>query len=70
MKYDTSSKACRSCGKKLRADDIGIYMKLVSRNSTDFLCMSCLAPSLSTTAENLQALADRYRKSGECVLFR
>lgn len=64
------AKQCRQCGLKLTSDDRGIYMKLVTRNTRDFLCMSCLAPKLNTTAENLQKLADRYRSSGECVLFR
>ena len=67
--YDLT-KQCRKCGARLSADDRGIYMKLVTRSATDFMCMACLAPELNTTKENLQKLADHYRESGECVLFR
>lgn len=67
---DNSQKICRQCGCRLSSDDRGIYMKLVTRTPENFLCMSCLAPRLNTTAENLQKLADSYRASGECVLFR
>lgn len=65
-----SSKYCTECGAKLTADDRGIYMKLVTRTAQTFLCMSCLAPRLKTDSDNLRKLADYYRASGECTLFR
>ena len=37
---------CRKCGAHLTTDEKAIYMKLVSRNASSFLCMDCLAEAL------------------------
>ena len=37
---------CRKCGAHLTSDEKAIYMKLVSRTASSFLCMDCLAEAL------------------------
>ena len=37
---------CRKCGAHLTSDEKAIYMKLVSRTASSFLCMDCLAVAL------------------------
>lgn len=64
------TKQCYRCEKSLSADEKAIYMKMVSRNSTEFLCLDCLAEKLHCTREALEERIRYYRESGNCVLFR
>lgn len=64
------NKHCRECNSELHSDERGIYMKLVTRNATSFLCMDCLAKELNCKRSDLQKRIDYYRESGNCVLFR
>ena len=64
--YDT----CMRCSHKLYADDIAIYLKLVNRGATEFLCIDCLATDFKTCRQEIEKLIAYYRKSGECTLFR
>lgn len=66
----SSASKCYKCGTNLLADDKGIYMKMVSRNATEFLCMDCLAVKLHCTRNDLEDRVRYYRESGNCVLFR
>lgn len=61
---------CYQCDKSLLADDKAIYMKMVNRGATSFLCMDCLAVQLNCTREALEERVRYYRESGNCVLFR
>lgn len=61
---------CRKCGSKLFGDEIAIYMKLISRNATDYLCLNCLSERLGCQREDLEKRIRYYRESGECTLFR
>lgn len=61
---------CRKCGSKLSGDEIAIYMKLISRNATDYLCLNCLSERLGCKREDLEKRIRYYRESGECTLFR
>ena len=51
-------------------DDKGIYMKMVTRNAREFLCMDCLAQSLGCTRKDLEERVRIFRESGNCTLFR
>lgn len=64
--YDT----CMRCNSKLLADDIAIYLKLVNRGATEFLCIDCLASDFKTSRQKIEDLIAYYRKTGECTLFR
>lgn len=61
---------CYQCGAVLTWDDIGIYMKMVSRNSREFLCMDCLAVKLGCRRIDLEERVRYFRESGNCTLFR
>ncbi len=63
-------KHCMKCGAALTADDMGIYMKMVSRDAEQFLCMGCLAEKLGCPRSALEERVRYYRESGNCVLFR
>lgn len=48
----------------------GIYMKMVSRDAREFLCMDCLACKLGCRREDLEERIRYFRESGNCTLFR
>ena len=59
---------CAACGRRLCQDEIGLSCKLISRGTTVFYCVPCLAGRFRTTEQALLELADRFRESG-CTLF-
>lgn len=61
---------CRKCGAHLISDEKAIYMKLVSRTASSFLCMDCLAEALHCERKAIEERIRYYRESGNCVLFR
>lgn len=61
---------CRDCGAALAADDKAIYMKLISRNATSFLCIDCLGAQLGCGKGPIEERIRYYRESGNCTLFR
>ena len=64
------SNHCLRCGVPLVWDDKGIYMKMVTRNAREFLCMDCLAKNLGCTRKDLEERVRYFRESGNCTLFR
>lgn len=61
---------CQQCGVHLSSDEKAIYMKMVSRNATEFLCLNCLSEKLGCSRGALEERIRYYRESGNCVLFR
>ena len=61
---------CRKCGAHLTSDEKAIYMKLVSRTASSFLCMDCLAEALHCERKAIEERIRYSRESGNCVLFR
>lgn len=61
---------CTSCHASLSADDKAIYMKLVSRTATSFLCIDCLGRKLGCGRKPIEERIRYYRESGNCTLFR
>ena len=64
------NRTCRTCGVPLRTDDVAIYLKLVTRNAQDFLCIDCLGEKLKCGRAPIEQLIKYFRVSGNCVLFR
>ncbi|UQZ36143.1 hypothetical protein C2I18_23010 [Paenibacillus sp. PK3_47] len=64
------NRTCRTCGVPLMTDDVAIYLKLVTRNARDFLCIDCLGVQLNCGREPIEQLITYFRESGKCVLFR
>lgn len=63
-------KKCRECGAELLTDEVAIYLKLVTRNAQDFLCIDCLGRELKCGREPIEERIKYFRKTGNCVLFR
>lgn len=61
---------CKACGAALAADDKAIYMKLISRNASSFLCIDCLGAQLGCGRGPIEERIRYYRESGNCTLFR
>lgn len=62
------SDCCYRCQKKLEGDEIGLNRKIVNRQATQFLCISCLADHFKTSEAALCDYIDRQRANG-CALF-
>ena len=65
----SNQSSCYECGTSLVWDDIGIYMKMVTRNAREFLCMDCLAKKLGCSRKDLEERVRYFRESGNCTLF-
>ncbi len=63
-------KTCKKCSAELFSDDIAIHRKLILRNAEEFFCIDCLAEYFGCKRENVEALIEHYRISGNCTLFR
>lgn len=63
-------KTCYVCGKTpLTKDEIGLTKKLISKKTTSFYCLSCLAEYLEVTEEELLAKVEEFKNEG-CTLFK
>ena len=61
---------CKECNSRLSSDEKAIYMKLIDRTATEFLCLDCLGEKLGCGRAALEERIRFYRESGNCVLFR
>ena len=59
---------CKQCGRLLERDEIAIYRKMVHRNASQFLCISCLAAEFSVSEELVREKIVHFKKMG-CTLF-
>ncbi|MCM3203447.1 hypothetical protein [Paenibacillus illinoisensis] len=64
------SRLCTTCQVPLSSDDVGIYIKLVSRTAQQFLCIDCLGVKLNCGRDPIEKLIRYFRESGNCALFR
>lgn len=64
------NKVCCVCGKvELSKDEIGLTKKLISKNSCNSYCISCLAEYLDVTEEELRDKIEEFKEEG-CALFK
>lgn len=61
---------CLECDRNLTSNEKAIYMKLVDRTASRFLCLDCLGRKMGCGREPLEERIRYYRESGNCVLFR
>ncbi|MBD8841627.1 MULTISPECIES: hypothetical protein [Paenibacillus] len=66
----TQHRLCTSCQVPLSSDDVGIYLKLISRSAQQFLCIDCIGVKLNCGREPIEKLIRYFRESGNCALFR
>lgn len=59
---------CFQCGKALSYDEIGLTRKLVRRDATECLCLTCLSRKFGVSVSCLQEKIEEYRAAG-CRLF-
>lgn len=62
-------KKCKNCGTDLKKDWIALHKKLLDRNAREFLCISCMADTLSCDVDDLEVKIEEFKEEG-CVLFR
>jgi hypothetical protein len=63
------SKICYVCGKEnLSRNEIGLTKKLLSKNTTIFYCLECLADYLEVDTEFLIEKISEFKAQG-CDLF-
>ncbi len=56
------------CEKRLTADEIALYRKLIYRDAEEYLCKACLAKKMRVTEEDLDKKIAHFKKIG-CTLF-
>lgn len=61
---------CYACGKEnISKDEIGLTKKLISKDTKNFLCLSCLAEQLEVTEQELLDKIEEFKEEG-CTLFK
>lgn len=60
---------CKECGSILESDEIAIYRRIVNRNASDFLCVTCLAKEFSVSEELVRKKIVHFKEMG-CTLFQ
>ena len=61
-------KSCIKCGRELKFDEIALHKKLLGKNLTEHMCISCLASYFKVTEELLLGKIEEFKKMG-CLLF-
>ncbi len=59
---------CKVCGSNVEKDAIGLYKKIIDKNSKKFLCLNCLANHLDTSVDELEIKIQEFKDEG-CKLF-
>lgn len=65
---DQNTGCCQACGKRLEADEIAIYRKLVNRGAKSYLCIPCLASYFRCDKQLIYDRIVSLREMG-CTLF-
>ena len=59
---------CKECNKLLTADEKAVYLKMVNREATSFLCVSCLAKYFDVEEALIYKKIEQFKEVG-CMLF-
>ena len=60
---------CKECNKPLIADEKSVYLKMVNRQATSFLCISCLAKYFEVDEALIYKKIEQFKEAG-CMLFQ
>ncbi|MCM1235216.1 MAG: hypothetical protein NC489_34380 [Ruminococcus flavefaciens] len=63
------NKKCMICGTELKKDWIALHKKLLEADAKNFLCIACLADTLSCEIEELEVKIEEFKEEG-CALFK
>lgn len=59
---------CKVCRSNVEKDAIGLYKKIIDKNSKKYLCLNCLANHLDTSVDELEIKIQEFKDEG-CKLF-
>ena len=59
---------CFQCGRKLTADEVAVYRKMVNRSAEEFLCKTCLAAYFDVSEDKIDRKIEQFKRIG-CLLF-
>jgi len=59
---------CMNCDRPLTADEVAVHRKLVSRESSKFMCKTCLAAYFNVPEEKIDQKIIQFKRQG-CLLF-
>ena len=60
---------CKECNRTLTADEKSVYLKMVNREATSFLCISCLAEYFDVDEALIHKKIAQFKEAG-CMLFQ
>ena len=60
---------CAKCKSKISIDEIGLNLKLISRELDEYLCIDCLSEKFNLSREILERKIEYYKSIG-CELFK
>ena len=59
---------CKNCGATLCADEISVFLKLVSREAKTYLCKQCLSDTFHCVIALIDRKIEQFKRNG-CLLF-
>ena len=59
---------CVDCKKQMKKDEIALCKKLLGTETTDFMCLPCLAEFLGCSVDDLKIKIAEFKEQG-CSLF-
>ena len=59
---------CRNCDNGISGDELGLNLKLIDRNTTEYLCIGCMAKYFRCDEDVLYDKIKRFKEIG-CKLF-
>lgn len=65
---EKKKKQCVDCKKTLKKDEIALCKKLISEDTTDFMCLDCFAEYWGCSREDLEIKIAEFKEQG-CTLF-
>ena len=63
-----SKKQCTECKKVLKKDEIALCKKLLSEDTSDFMCLDCFAEYWGCSRADLEIKISEFKEQG-CILF-
>lgn len=59
---------CKKCGRALTFDEKAVYLKMVNRQATEFLCKTCLSDYFEVDEILIDKKIEQFKNNG-CMLF-
>jgi biotin operon repressor len=59
---------CKRCSRALHPDEIALCMKMLGRETEEFICLDCLSERMNVKKTGLEDMISRFKRQG-CQLF-